>query len=135
MTAVSVPHRVEKFVGLVAACGLLSLALLPAEHVHVVHEHDGHHSEMVHRHFAPHDGAGSRSLADDDDSDVHWLSSWFTSPQRPQHGVVLQQLSSGPQNLVPLKATGERTVRIDDVSVHDPPSTAPLALRAPPTCL
>jgi hypothetical protein len=113
--------------------GVLSLAVLPAEHLHMTHEHDGHHAEVVHRHFAPHHPLGEPSLADFDDHDVHWLSSWFTSPPRTDQQVSLQQLATQPPLFLLPQLTHERTVRIDDVSVHDPPPVTPCGLRAPPS--
>jgi hypothetical protein len=113
--------------------GVLSLALLPAEHVHVAHEHDGYHADVVHRHFAPHHAAGSASLADYDDPDVHWLSSWFTAPQPAPLPASVDFVEAELSLLLPPQLTCERSVRIDDVSVHDPPPVTPSGLRAPPS--
>jgi len=110
--------------------------LLPPEHVHALHASDGHHEDLVHRHFAPHPQhhADAHTTVEDadDDHDVQWLTTAFTNPgtnrqvdscaQRFVSGLVLQRPD----------VTAHGIVGSLFVSVHDPPWSTSSGLRAPP---
>lgn len=122
----------RKLVAVVGVCGLVGLALLPPEHVHLTEAPDGHHSDVVHRHYAPHHPIESHSNLDGQDHDIHWLDLAFTSPRStPQQPLLNLVLSKCLQVLGP-ELTCDRAARVDDVSVHDPPPLGSFGLRAPP---
>jgi hypothetical protein len=117
-----------------AALAVVSLVLLPPEHVHTTRIHDGHHSDLVHRHFEGHrSDAAKQSFDDDDDQVVQWLDSRFTSPRPASHThpPVTPFLTTVPPLLLP-QPTSRRILTAIDVSVHDPPGIPSSGLRAPP---
>lgn len=116
-----------------AVLAVLAFGVLPAEHVHPARAHDGHHSDVVHRHFEPHHPQGTQSAIDDaDDDDVEWLTTSFTSPKTDghvcpdSHFVELDLSTTRPE------LTSRATVQTLFVSVHDPPWATPSGLRGPP---
>jgi hypothetical protein len=125
-------RALQKLFAVLGAFGVLSLAVLPAEHVHVAQVRDGHHAGVVHRHYEPHHAAGRDTNFTDDDHDIHWLDSSFTSPQPTPHQPPIHQLLNERPQLQAPEATCRRTARLDSVSVHDPPPLTPSGLRAPP---
>lgn len=131
----------RRFVTGVAALGVLSLALLPPEHLHVTQTHDGHYSDVVHRHYTPHTphqlangtaSIGDHSIGDHDDQAV-WLDAPFTTSTKvvapaPSVDAVLNQ----GQLAAPLPLKRLDAVAFAALLVHDPPLTTPPGLRAPP---
>jgi len=120
-----------------AALGVLSLAFLPSEHLHVTRTHDGHHSDVVHRHYTPHAPhhpvAGTTARVGDDDDQPRWLDSPFTSPRsaapvHPGNQVLLNQ----NRPVAPAPLTRLPAVTFVHPSVHDPPLKTPPGLRGPP---
>jgi len=117
-----------------AACALLASGFLPAEHVHVARDHDGHHSDVVHRHFEPHHQPGPQAAIDDeeDDHDVQWLITSFTSPETARQAAPASQLIEHDVSISPPEVTSHARVQPLFVSVHDPPWATASGLRAPP---
>lgn len=116
-----------------AVVGVLGLVSLPAEHVHLIAEH-GEHSEVVHRHLAPHHHTERTTNVDHDDGDAQYLSSEFTVPTA-SHGapIVSLVITSLPLLQPPTVLSWALTSR--HVRVHDPPWATALGLRAPPSLL
>jgi len=117
-----------------AVLAVLAFGVLPAEHVHLARADDGHHSDVVHRHFEPHHRSATQVAIDDDDDDhdVQWLTTSFTSPDTaghvcPDRHFVELDLPAPRSGL-----TSRATVQALFVSVHDPPWATPSGLRAPP---
>ena len=73
---------VRSFVTGLAALAVLSLAVLPPEHLHLTRTHDGHHSDVVHRHYSPHLPADAMTSIGDHDDQPVWLDAPFTTPTR-----------------------------------------------------
>jgi hypothetical protein len=124
---------------------VLSLALLPPQHVHVAHTGDGHHTGVVHRHVEAHQPVNPVSpvpvspvshdarFDHDEDEEVAWLddSSFIGArPASPQPTLV-ELLNERPEP-APLEQMREGAVRTVRASVHDPPWLPATALRAPP---
>ena len=126
------PFARKSVVGL-AVCGMLALVWLPPEHVHATHTDEGHHAEVVHRHYEAHHPAGDERTVDHDADDlVQWLDSPFTSPTRvsqvPPSLLCLHDDVPVQQTLQPSRWT----LPYVHASVHDPPWGASHGLRGPP---
>lgn len=132
--SVALGRAARRFVTGLAALGVLSLAFLPPEHLHHTWTHDGHRSEIIHRHYAPHRPvAGNTASIGDHDGLPTWLdtplttSTRATAPVRPVDAVLNQDRPAAPSPLKRLDA-----VAFASLSVHGPPLTTPPGLRAPP---
>ena len=117
-----------------AALGVLTLAVLPAEHLHVAGTEDGHHADVIHRHWEVHRPAGAEThVAHEDDHATLWLDSPFTDPE------VVSRIYPDAQGLffdlpVPRPQQASRfTTPFVRVSVHDPPGNTSHGLRGPPS--
>lgn len=120
-----------------AALGVLSLAFLPPEHLHT-RTHDGHHSDVIHRHYEPHHPtAGYRQSVGDTDDDDHplWLASSFigASPAAQIHSI--DQLLHEDTRVEPSPLTWLGSVTRARPSIHDPPPKTSSGLRGPPAFL
>jgi hypothetical protein len=123
----------QRLVAGIGALGVFSLALLPLEHLHVTRTPDGHHSDVVHRHYAPHRPISGTGIGDEDhDDQPQWLDSPFISPELKSPGDGSSRLATVSLPIPPPLPTSQWTPRILDVSAHDPPWAAPPGLRAPP---
>ena len=117
------------------ALGVLGLAFLPPEHVHLAADHDHLRAEVVHRHFAPHHAAAPQTHVENPDDDPTYLSSVFTVPgdasvAGPDYvGLVASQ----PEDTVPGFTQWHRRTR--DLRAHDPPWACGHGLRGPPQLL
>jgi len=117
----------------VAALGVLTLAALPAEHLHAAEAADRHHEDVVHRHWDAHHSAGTEGpVAHDAGHGTLWIDSPFTHPEVVSHinpdaqGAPSELLVSRPQD------AGRPTLPFVRLSVHDPPGIASNGLRGPP---
>jgi hypothetical protein len=117
--------------GVLATFGLLAMAWLPQEHVHLIRTHDGHHPDVVHRHYESHQRSETKAALDHGDEGIEWLAASFTKPKPSPVGYPILQLLNDPP-VAPLEAVRVRAFRIVRVSVHDPPWLAASGLRAPP---
>lgn len=116
-----------------AALGVLSLASLPPEHLHVTRTHDGHHSDVIHRHYASHQpAAGKTAGVSDDDGQPRWLDSPFIGASPAAQIDPIDQLLHQDRPAVPARLTGVGSVAPTHPSIHGPPLEAPSGLRAPP---
>ncbi len=117
-----------------AVFALVAFGLLPPEHLHVSGGHDGHSSEVVHRHFEPHHRAATQPNIDqgDDDHDVKWLTTSFTrpppTPEISTAAQVVERIVTLPQPDLALRTT----LWAQFASVHDPPWATGCGFRAPP---
>lgn len=123
----------------VAAClavlGVLGLALLPAEHVHVRTE-DGQPADLIHRHFEAHHPVGSNPGLDHDEGhEATWLNSAFVTGVSRLLGHPVDQLVGTSPPTAPDPEVSPTWTPGDPESVHDPPSTSSHGLRAPPSPL
>lgn len=116
-----------------AILAVLAYGVLPAEHVHESRAHDAHHSEVIHRHFAPHHQSVPDTLVSQDDDDhVQWLTTAFTASKTTAHvrpgffAIALVMATSSADRV------SEGAVPALFVSVHDPPWTTASGLRGPP---
>jgi hypothetical protein len=126
-------HLLRRVVAVFGTLGVLGMVLLPPEHAHVAHASDGHHSEVVHRHFESHHApAGAVTLSDDDD-DVVWLDSSFTTPTPPSSFSPLCNLLHERVEQRVAEPTRDRTISASRLSTHDPPWLAASGFRAPPS--
>ena len=111
---------------------MLGLGLLPSEHVHVIQTQDGHHSDVIHRHFESHHPIETEASISHEDDDIQWLESSFTGPKPPSQAYPVNQLLNERLQVRPSEPTCEWTIRAVRVSVHDPPWMSASGLRAPP---
>jgi len=141
---VVVRRFLRQSVAALAVLGVLGLALLPREHVHVLQAAEGHHSDLIHRHFEPHrpdvdargHTAGALPGVDHPDEDAQYLSSPFIGPD-PAPQIAPAQLPVAAHSSVPrLPPLLGWLPRLPHASAHGPPPWArPHGLRAPPTPL
>ena len=125
-------YRRQRLTAIVAACAVLAVGLLPAEHVHGSLTNDGHADEVVHRHFEPHHRTHALATIDHPDDDVQWLATSFTVPQptaplQERAAAVVCDVPPSPSEL-----TSRAIGQVLFVSVHDPPWATSSGLRAPP---
>ena len=117
-----------------AILGVLGLGLLPGEHVHSRTE-QGHHTELVHRHFEPHHpiDAGVRVEDEDDhDGEAQFLTSAFTTSKAPDSVRRVDAALFGLLPPVGGEEPAQCTPPSPDASGHDPPVAFSPGLRAPP---
>jgi hypothetical protein len=115
-----------------AIAAVLGLVWLPPEHVHEA-DHDGDHSEVVHRHFAPHHHDDSGAIFDHQDTDARYLSSPFTVPDSQAHGRPDTPAVTATLILPQPHIGAGWTLVSLHVRVHDPPWASSTGLRAPPS--
>ena len=134
--SVALGRAARRFVTGLAGLGVLSLAVLPPEHVHLTRTHDGHHAPVVHRHYTAHqrDASVTASIGDHDGQPL-WLDEPFTASTRavtpvPPVQATLNQDRPAIGVLARLDAVG-----FASVSVHDPPLRTSSGLRAPPASI
>lgn len=113
--------------------GIIGLAVLPPEHVHLAADRDDHlRGEVVHRHFEPHHADFPQSHLENPDADAAYLSGAFTLPGQPS--VVAPDGSSlvleAADPAVPGFTQWHGNAR--DLRAHDPPWARAHALRGPP---
>lgn len=118
-----------------AVLGLLSLASLPPEHVHLrAHDDDHHQAEVVHRHLAPHLGGPREADLDHDGEVALYLAHAFVAAPpapEPSPGVaILVSMTDGTSPPLPAAALTRLHRR-----THDPPWRAVSLLRGPPSSL
>lgn len=125
----------RRLTSVLALVAVLAFAFLPAEHVHA-QTHDGHHSKVVHRHFESHHPAGTRGTAEhaDDDRDVQWLTTSFTSRESAGRVYLDQHVVADGLPISRTEPTLDGKVQALFVSVPDPPWATSSGLRAPPAC-
>lgn len=118
-----------------ALLGLLGLALLPPEHVHD-QDHDGHHVELVHRHFDAHHPVSNQTHVDDDaDEDAHYLTAVFTRSEPSLDGGRPDDPAVEAVALVRPPLVSQVAPDSPAALGHDPPWRSSLGSRAPPTPL
>jgi len=118
-----------------ALLGLLGLALLPPEHVHD-QDHDGHHTELVHRHFEAHHPVPDQTHVDDDaDEDAHYLIAVFTESEPSFHGGRVDDVVAADVALTSPPLVSQVALDSPAALGHDPPWRYSLSPRAPPTPL
>jgi hypothetical protein len=125
----------QQLSGTLSVLAVLAFAMLPDEHIHFARTHDGHHSDVVHRHFEPHHPEGPQPAVDhsDDDQDVQWLRTSFIGAESAGYICQDNQMVEGGLSATAPEPTRHRTVQALFVSVHAPPWSTPSGLRAPPT--
>jgi hypothetical protein len=112
--------------------GVLSLAVLPPQHLHVSRTDDGHHRDFIHRHFEPHHPITHETTFDDEDHDPQWLDSSFTTPKPAPEVFPLRPSAAVALVVIPSPIAPWCALRAEHAPVHGPPGTTPQALRAPP---
>ena len=124
--------RVSAWLG---TLGVLGLAVLPPEHVHLAADHDHLRAEVVHRHFDPHHAVAPQTHVENPDDDPTYLSSAFTIPVHAS-GVGPGDASIlvvEPEDTAPAFTPWHATRR--DLRAHDPPWGRAHSLRGPPQLL
>lgn len=123
----------RKLIAGLSVLGVLSVALLPPEHVHFTRSDDGHHSDIIHRHFESHHPIAAEASVGHEDDDVLWLDeSSFTSPKLPPHIYPFDRFLYESLPVPPPQPASRWMPRAIHVSVHGPPWATPHGLRAPP---
>jgi hypothetical protein len=117
---------------ILAAVAVLTLGVLPAEHVHAWRTSDGHAHDVVHRHFDAHHRTTSPVSIDDADDELQWLSTSFTGSRarvqvRGSAAVAELHIATSQP-----KSTSRAIGQVLYASVHDPPWATSSGLRAPP---
>jgi hypothetical protein len=121
-----------------AAClgafGILGLAILPPEHVHLG-DHDDHARAEVHRHYQPHQPTAIQTHVEPPDQDATYLSDAFIVPAPVSTDAPEESPSAliAPLDLQPRHAVWQPAGR--DLRAHDPPWARAHALRGPPSQL
>ena len=121
-----------------AVMAMLALSWLPPEHVHVTHADDGHHSEVIHRHYEAHHAVNHETAVDHDEGElIQRIDSPFIVPTKTWH--VSPVLGARPEGLPlePTLGTSRQALFFHHASVHDPPWRISSGLRDPPdaSCL
>ena len=115
-----------------ALAAVLGLVWLPPEHIHET-DYEGEHSEVVHRHLAPHHHDESGAIFDHQETGARYLSSPFTVPDTQSHSrpdtPFITAILTRPQ---PHVGAGWTLVSLH-VRVHDPPWAPSPGPRAPPS--
>jgi hypothetical protein len=119
-----------------AVLGIVGMAVLPPEHVHLGADHDDHvRPEVVHRHFAPHHQISIETHVEPPEADATYIHAAFTVPEQASLAapdtppfVVLPQAE-----VLVISTQWHQTGR--DLRDHDPPWARPHALRGPPRLL
>ena len=128
----------QRTTAVLAALAVLAFAVLPAEHIHVAQTHDGHHSDLVHRHFEAHHREATPTTVDHaaGNNYILWLTTSFTTTKAARHVCPDSHIvvEDGLAISTPTR-TVQRTVDALFGSVHAPPWATPSGLRAPPTIL
>ena len=127
---------VRRLLATVGVLGILGLALLPPEHVHLGEDHDDHvRPDVVHRHFTPHHQISIETHVEPTEDDATYIHDAFTVPAQASLAaphtppfVVL------PQQEVVLGITQWQPTGCD-LRVHDPPWACAQGLRGPPRLL
>src|SRR4030095_5888475 len=103
----------------------------------VSHTHDGHHTELVHRHVEAHQPISAETRFDhDEDEEVAWLDhASFVSPRPIQPQQPLIELPNERLEPARLERPREWAIRTVRMSVHAPPWIPATGLRAPPASL
>lgn len=136
MAAVSVPGAVRRFVGCLAVLGIVSLPLLPSEHVHADAHHSDGHTSGIHRHFEPHHpGDAGTGVEHHEEGEARWLASVFITPEPPSLADSSGQFVAGSIPILTSPQTSRGAPPPIQVSVHDPPWMLAHGLRAPPPLL
>src|SRR5712691_7671038 len=92
----------RKLIAGATVLGVLGLAWLPPEHVHITRTHGDHHADVVHRHFESHHPIGNEVRVGDDDDDVRWLDgSSFTYPKPAPHIYPVDQVLTEIPSITP----------------------------------
>ena len=121
-------------VACLAVLGVVALALLPPEHVHLGADHDDHvRPETVHRHFAPHHPIAIQTHVEPPDDEATYLDNAFAplpqfagpGPQQPSYAVL-------PEIPVTRRVTTWHP-KSRDLRAHDPPWADAPSLRGPPS--
>jgi hypothetical protein len=119
---------------LVALLALVAYLFLPEEHIHVARTHNGHQTDLVHRHFEPHHPTETRPVIDraDDEHDVQWVTTAFTRVTTvrmaaPASVAIERRVADSLLALVP-----GHLLRPRSFSIHDPPWAIASPFRAPP---
>ena len=120
-----------RLVAFAAACALIGLGVLPAEHIHQAPA-DGHHAAVVHRHLAAHQthARGTAVERADGDGQAHWLTVAFTSgTTSPETAAAVALLDSAG---FPRPLETFNVLPLAPMSAHDPPWVPSSGLRGPP---
>ena len=116
-----------------AIATVLGLVWLPPEHVHDEMDEQGEHTELVHRHLAPHHHEEPGAIFDHQDGEAHYLSSPFTVPESSGPSQSSPVLASALPLLQPASAPAWNLRSIHIVRMHDPPWLSSVGLRGPPS--
>ncbi len=111
-----------------AVLGMLTLALLPPEHLHAAGTEEDHHADVIHRHWEAHHPAAP--AVHEDDHATLWIDSPFTHPEVTSH--VAPDAQGAVSDLSRPRDASLHAWPIVRVSVHDPPGVTSNGLRAPP---
>ena len=127
----------QRLTSVLAAFAVLAFAVLPPEHIHVARIHDGHHSDVLHRHFEPHHRAATHAAVNhaDEERNVQWLTASFTHPNAARQVAPDNQRVEHALSIPGPELTARGTVQPLVGPVHDPPWAISSGLRAPPTVL
>ena len=125
--------RPRRWITGLAVLGVLGLALLPPEHLHVARAADGLDSDLIHRHFEPHHPVGAESnIGHFENDEALWLDSPFTGPTAALQVYPVTQSLTEDLPVPQPQQTWRSGLPFAHVSVHDPPSATSHGLRAPP---
>ena len=128
------PFRLfRRLTALVAACGVIAVAWLPQEHMHLDRTADGHRTAIIHQHYEPHHPLETEVGHDDSADRIEWLSSSFTPPKPTVSVHPIQPLLDVPVPEPRLRPVRQWTQGPPQVFIDDPPGTSTLGLRAPPS--
>jgi hypothetical protein len=135
--AVVLSRVLPRIAAMLGIAGVLGLALLPTEHMHRVEVQDGHHVEIIHRHFESHHPIGSHSRIDhdDDDHEIQWITTSFFHPNYAGQPSPDSEHVDGRPQASAVEPSFQGTFQQLHVSIHGPPGSTSHGLRGPPTLL
>lgn len=117
-----------------AVIGLLGLAVLPPEHVHVGAAHDGRHEAVIHRHFeAHHESVDGAIRLDDGDDEPIWPDAPFVVTSRtPAPSLTATPVLRGAGSIALASAGRWERHAAGSSPIHDPPLISFAGFRGPP---
>jgi hypothetical protein len=128
------PRQLRRFTAALAACSVLTLAALPAEHKHVARSaHADVEAAIVHRHYAAHHSDAAAAFDHEADQGVEWIAAAVAIVSRLNPPTIATAVPEAVSADFSLRRLAGSAVMLAEQSSHDPPWRAISSLRGPPS--